>query len=59
MALARQRVLQRAHDQPAHQPGIAETHFGLGGMHIHVHEGRIASTNSASAGWRSRARKSA
>ena len=35
-------MFQRADDQPAHQPGIAEAHFRLGGMHIHIHESRIA-----------------
>ena len=35
-AFARERRFQRMHQQRAHQPGIAKTHFGLGRMHIHV-----------------------
>ena len=31
-----QGVLQGADDQPAHQPGIAETHFGLGRVDIDI-----------------------
>ena len=37
----RQRLLQRADDEAAHEAGIAEAHFGLGGMHVHVHLARI------------------
>ena len=42
MACIRQRLFERRDDQPAHQPGIAETHFGFRRMHVHVHERRIA-----------------
>ncbi len=41
LALARQRLLQRAHDQPAHQAGVAEAHLGLGRMHVDVDLARI------------------
>ena len=37
-----QRRSERADDQAAHQPGIAEAHFGLRRMHIHVDKRRIA-----------------
>jgi len=59
MAGLMQRMLERGDDQPAHQACIAETHFGLGGMHVDVHEAESHSRNRASVGWRSRARKSA
>ena len=32
-----ERPADRADDQPAHQPAVAEAHFGFGGMHIHIH----------------------
>ncbi len=35
-------MLERRDDQPAHQSGIAEAHFGFRRMHVHVHERRIA-----------------
>ena len=42
MRVSRKRTLQSAHDQSAHQTRVPETHFGLRGMHVHVHEFRIA-----------------
>ena len=36
LAGARERVLQRADQQAAHQARIAEAHLGLGGMHVDV-----------------------
>ena len=36
LTFARQRFLQRTHDQPAHQSAVAETHLGLGRMHVDV-----------------------
>ena len=42
LALARQPVLQRMHDQRAHQAGIAETHFRFRRMHVGVDLARIA-----------------
>ena len=41
LALARQRLLQRAHDQPAHQRAVAEAHLGLGRMHVDVDLARL------------------
>ena len=41
LRVARQRLLQGAHDRAAHQPGIAEAHLGLGRMHVHVDLARI------------------
>ena len=41
LALARQRLLQRAHDQPAHQAGVAETHLGLSRVHIDIDLARL------------------
>ena len=59
MAGGRQRMAQRADDQAAHQAGIAEAHLGLGRMDVHVDLAPPAqSRNSATMGWRSRARKS-
>ena len=34
--VARQRLLQRMHQQRAHQAGVAEAHLGLGRMHVDV-----------------------
>ena len=39
---ARQRRFQRPDNQPAHQAGIAEPHFGFGWMHIDIDGARIA-----------------
>ena len=36
-----QRLLQRAHDERAHQAGVAEAHLGLGRMHVDVDLARI------------------
>ncbi len=36
LAFAGKAILQRVHDQRAHQPRIAKPHLGLGGMHIGV-----------------------
>ena len=41
VALARQRVLERRHDQGAHQAGVAKAHLGLGRMHVDVDLARI------------------
>ena len=41
LAVARERLLQRAHDQRAHQAGVAEAHLGLGRMHVDVDLARI------------------
>ena len=40
-ARRRQLLADRADDQPAHQPRIAEAHIGLGRMHIHIHQPRL------------------
>ncbi len=40
-AVARQRFLQRAHQQPAHEPAVAEAHLGLCRMHVDVDLTRI------------------
>ena len=40
-ALARERLLQRAHDQRAHEPAVAKAHFGLGRMHVDVDLARV------------------
>ncbi len=41
LRVARQRLLQGAHDRGTHQPGIAEAHLGLGRMHVHVDLARL------------------
>ena len=41
LAVARQRLLQRADEQAAHQAGIAEAHLGLGRVHVDVDLARI------------------
>ena len=41
LRLAREPLLQRAHHDRTHQPGLAEAHLGLRRMHVHVHIARI------------------
>ena len=36
-----QRMFQPRNDQPARKAGIAKPHFGLGRVHIHIHQFRI------------------
>lgn len=41
MPRAGQGVAQATDDQPAHQPGVAEPHLGLGGVDVDVDQTRV------------------